>query len=148
MKKFLAMIVPVLLVSLMCTVVAGDSSRTITIDKETAALFALGFGGYDNDGLFGPLYQQRWGRDYWSGYRDGWWRSQRYNPYRQYYHVPPGYYRHQYRYRPPARTGFRIRIGDGYLEWWESDYGSSFGFGTDGFRYRNYDRDWSRDWDW
>ena len=42
----------------------------------------------------------------------------------------------------------RIRIGDGYLEWWEADYGSSFGFGTDGFQYRNYDRDWSRDWDW
>jgi len=147
MKRLLAMIVPVLLAALVCSVAAADSDRGITIDKETAALFMLGFGGYDNDDLFGPLYRQGRGHNYWSGYRDGR-RSQRYYPQPRYRHVPPGYYRHQYRYRPPARTGVRLRIGDGYLEWWETDYGSSFGFGTDGFRYHNYDRNWSRDWDW
>ncbi len=145
MNRLVAMIVPVLLATLICTAAAADSDRGITIDKETAALFMLGFGGYDNDALFGPLYRQRWGHDYRSGYHDGR-RSQRYNRYPRYRYRLPSWY--QRSYRPPARTGVRIRIGDGYLEWWETDYGSSFGFGTDGFQYRNYDRDWSRDWDW
>ncbi|MCK4324322.1 MAG: hypothetical protein KAW89_07320, partial [Armatimonadetes bacterium] len=92
MNRLAAIIVPVLLAALVCSVAAADSDRGISIDKETAALLALGFGGYDNDDLFGPLYRQRWGHDHWSGYRDGWRRSQRYYPQPRYRHMPPGHY--------------------------------------------------------
>jgi len=140
MKNGLAILIAILLIGLLSTTAFAKPDRDLKIDTETAALLMLGFGGYhDSSPLFG--YRDPWDRGrhrgYWQGRHYGWgnqWRC-------SWQHCP------YCRYRPPARTGFRIRIGDGYLEWWDSDYGSHFGYGSGRGDYRDYDRDRDRDRD-
>ncbi len=131
MKKGLAILIAILLIGLLSTAAFAKPDRDLKIDKDTAALRALGFGGY-RDTYSSPGYYDPWDRGRHRGYRQGnhyGWRNQWSQSWRQY---PP------YRYRP--RTGFRIQIGDGYLGWWSSDYGSHFSYGSDRGQYQDCDR--------
>jgi len=138
MKNGLAILIAILLIGLLSTAALAKPDRDLKIDKETAALLALGFGGYhDSSPLFG--YYDPWDRGRRRGYQQG-------NHYGWGNQWSRGWTQYQ-PYRYPARTGFRIRIGDGYLEWWDSDYGSHFGYGSGPGYYRDYDRDRDRDRD-
>lgn len=132
MKKVLPILIAVLLVGALSTAAFAKPQRGAKIDKEPAALLVLGWGGY-HDTYQPPGHHAPQGRGnhygYWQGNHYGW-RNQWQASWRQ----PPLYPRQ-------ARTGFRIRLGDGYLEWWETDHGSGFGYDSDRVRYRNDDRD-------
>ena len=138
MKNGLAILIAILLIGLLSTAAFAKPDRDLKIDTETAAPLALGFGGYnDSSPLFG--YYDPWDRGRHRGYQQGnhyGWGNQWSGGWPQY---------QPYRYQP--RTGFRIQIGDGYLEWWDSDYGSHFGYGSDQGDYRDRDRDRYRDRD-
>ena len=141
MKNGFAILIAILLIGLLSTAAfakpkphrgAQNNSRRPQIDRDTAALLVLGFGGYRD--TLPPLgYYDPWDRGrhygYWQGNHYGW-RNQWSRGWPQY----PAY-------RSQPRTGFRIRIGDGYLEWWETDHNSYFGYDSDRLHYRNYDRD-------
>ncbi len=143
MKNGLAILIAVLLVAALATAAYAERSPRIAVDNETAALLILGFGGYRDSYQPPGHFQPNWRgpeHGYQRGYCDGWCDHQRLSrPYRQRRCSSGGYYRHSY--RPQPRTGFRIRIGDGYLEWWETDRGSRFGYDSDRLRYRSHDRD-------
>ncbi len=135
MRKVFVILIAVLLVGLLSTTAFAKPDRDLKIDKDTAALLSLGFGGYRD------TYSSR-------GYNDPWDRG-RHRGYQQGNHYGWGnqwsWGRPQYSsYRYPARTGFQIRIGDGYLGWWSSGYGSHFSYGSDRGYYRNHDRDCDR----
>ncbi len=130
MKKVFVILIAVLLVGLLSTTAFAKPKRDLKIDKDTAALLTLGFGGY-NYSSYDPWDQGRH-RGYQQGNHYGWGN--------QWSRGRPQY--SSYRY--PARTGFRIQIGDGYLGWWSSDYGSHFSYGSDRSRFRNHDRDCDR----
>ncbi len=132
MKKVLVILIAVLLIGLLSTTAFAKPNRSSNIDKETAALLVLGLGGH-HDSFQPPGHHNPQGRGrhrgYWQGNHYGWrnqWRSS---------------WQQQPLYRRQARTGFRIRVGDGYLEWWETDRGSHFGYDSDRVRYRSHDRD-------
>ena len=135
MKNGLAILIAILLIGLLSTAAFAKPDRDLKIDKEAASLLALGFVGYnDSSPLFG--YYDPWDRGRHRGYQQGnhyGWGNQWSRGWPQY--TP---------YRYPARTGFQIRIGDGYLGWWSSDYGSHFSYGSDQGYYRGRDRDRDR----
>ena len=131
MKKVFAMLIAVLLVGLLSTTAFAKPDRSSKTDKDTAAPLMLGLGGY-YDSFQPPGHHAPQGRGNHYGYQQGnhyGWRNQWQSSWQQ----PP-------LYRRQARTGFRIRLGDGYLEWWDSDRGSRFGYDSDQVRYRNDDR--------
>ena len=144
MKKLWAILIAAVLIGLLSTAAfakpkpqrgAQNNSRRPQIDKDTAALLVLGFGGYrDTLPPLGYHDPRDRGRHY--GYSQGnhyGWRNQWSRGRPQY---PP--------YRYQARTGFRIQLGDGYLEWWETDHNTYFGYDSDRGQYRNRDRDRDR----
>ena len=132
MKNGFGILIAVLLVGLLSTTAFAKPNRRSKIDKEPAALLVLGLGGY-YDSFQPPGHHNLQGRGrhrgYWQGNHYGW-RNQWQSSWQQ-----------QPLYRRQARTGFRIRVGDGYLEWWDSDRDSHFGYDSDRVRYRNHDRD-------
>ena len=145
MKNGLAILVAILLIGLLSTTAFAKPDRDLKIDKDTAALLTLGFGGGYNDSYSSRGYYDPWDRGRHRGYQQGnhyGWGNQWSRDWPQY---------SSYRYQP--RTGFRIQIGDGYLGWWSSGYGSHFSYGSDRGYYRDYDsrqryyRDCDRDHD-
>ncbi len=128
MKKVFAILIAVLLVGTLSTAAFARPDRDLKIDKDTAALLALGFGGY-RDSFQPPGYNNPYGPGRHYGYQQGnhyGWRNQPSYSYSQY---PP------YRYQP--RTVFRVRIGNGRLEWRETDRDSRFGYDSNRGHYRS-----------